>query len=174
MAFAADGAKVHEDIVAGIAGDEAKALGGIEPLDRTGLAVALGAAAFTGAVGKTVALAGFAAEVVGNVQQRGNSGAQQAEQDHRLAGQGAERGEDAQALQCHGGNQQGRAEALQQLAIALPMRQLRCQQQVEQAQQGQVDGVGLLQIRNRFGAQGGNKGQQQGGNARQQMDDFQH
>ncbi|MNC40111.1 hypothetical protein D3C75_888020 [compost metagenome] len=76
-----------------------------------------------------------------------------------------------QALQDHGEDQQGAGGALQALAGASDQR---CDQQVGQAGEGQVQGVRLLQPGQGVGAQAGNDGQQQGGRARQEVDGFQY
>ncbi|MNH27009.1 hypothetical protein D3C79_871000 [compost metagenome] len=128
---------MHEDIVTRIAGNESKAFRGVEPLHSAGIAHAglqrraLAWPVFSGAAG----------QACGQVQ---NDGEACADQCRQVAHFGA--GQQGQGLQDHGHHQQGAGQVLQLLAgAAVVQRHDRCQQQVEQAEQGQVDRLRLLQ-----------------------------
>ncbi|MCY1546108.1 hypothetical protein D9M68_820860 [compost metagenome] len=94
------------------------------------------------------------------------------QQDCRLAGNGRQRGKQNQCLHGDSCDDQSGNQCLQRMLCAFVDD--RCQQQAGQAQQCQVDGIRLLQVGQGFGTQAWNKGQQEGGDARQEMDDFQH
>ncbi len=137
MAFAANGAKVHEDIIARVAGDEAEALGCVEPLHGTGITIA-------GILRSMLAGAGLAraaGEAHGQVHGHGQRRADQCGQvAHFRAGQ------QCQGLQHHRHYQQGAGQMLQLLPRAAVVQwHDRGQHQVEQAEQAQVHRVGLLQ-----------------------------
>ncbi|MNG00365.1 hypothetical protein D3C84_832960 [compost metagenome] len=113
MAFATDGAEVHEDIVAHVAGNETEALGGVEPLHRAGFPI--DAQVLRGGGWVILAQLAVDAQVQGYSQAKGG----QAQQDCRLAADQWQWGQQNQGLQHHGQYQQGGDQGLQLVAHAL-------------------------------------------------------
>ena len=165
MAFAADGAEVHEDILARVAGDETEALGGVEPLHGAGFAVDAGEG-FDGNAGARFVEAGDP------LQDDGAGQAQQRQHDGRLIADEGQGGEQDQDLQDHGQHDQGGGEALQGRGVFQVAA--RGEQEAGQTEQCQVDGIALLQVGQGITTQTRDQGQQECGDARHEMDDLQH
>ena len=104
------------------------------------------------------------------LQDHGDGQDQQGQDDGRLVADGRQRRQQDENLQDHGQGDQRRYQALQ---LLYPLAG-GGEQQGGQAEQGQVDGIGILQVGDGIGAQRRREGQHEGGNARQQVDDFQH
>ncbi|MNY01136.1 hypothetical protein D3C86_1336550 [compost metagenome] len=82
------------------------------------------------------------------MQGNGDQGCDQAEQYGGLTGDDGHRCDQRQGLQNHAQNQQGADQVLQLMTRAfVPVRDDRCKREVEQAEKGQVQRVGLLQVR---------------------------
>ncbi|MOA49156.1 hypothetical protein D3C78_1720060 [compost metagenome] len=87
----------------------------------------------------------------------------QAEQNGRLTADFRHRRQQGQGLQGNGQHQQGADQVLQLVTWTfVPVRDDGCKGQVEQAEKGQVQCIGVLQVRCGFGTQARDEGQQQG------------
>ena len=160
MAFATNGSEVDEDIVARIAGNEAEALGGVEPLDGPGIPVGHVIVLRRGRWRRAV-------EADGQVKNDGDHSNHQAEQDGRMAPDFRHGRQEGEGLYDNSQHQQRTDQVLQLMTRAfVPVRDYRCERQVKKAEQGQVQGVVLFQVGQAFRLQARNKGQQQRCNAR--------
>ena len=101
VTFTANGAEVHENIVARIAGDKAEAFRGVEPLNRASFAVAQ-VLRLGGAVAAAITVR---TQVEPQVHGYGGSDGQQAEQGRWLAANERQWGQQDQGLQGGGKDQ---------------------------------------------------------------------
>lgn len=146
VALAADGAKVHEDVIAGVAGDESKAFRRVEPFHGAGITLAgLQRSALA------ASLARAAGETGSQMQGSGEHSAGQCRQIAKLRA-----GQQGDGLQDNRQHQHETGSQLQLLAHAFVVqRQCRGEDQVEQAEQCQVHGFRLLQEGCRIGSEAG-------------------
>ncbi|MNG14606.1 hypothetical protein D3C84_983730 [compost metagenome] len=108
MAFTANGAEVHEDVIPGVAGNEAEAFGCVEPLHGAGFAV--------GHVLEQRWCLSDLAQVDGQVKGGGQDQGKEADQDGGVLANDRQWREEDQCLQDHRQDQQRGDQALQLVA----------------------------------------------------------